>query len=124
MLRRTPKYGGFWQGVTGAIEGNETPFDGARRELMEETQLSPASLFQVDFNYTFPLEEEWKRWYAPGVESVKEFVFLAEISAGSEPTLSFEHDLCEWLPYTPAIARLKWPNNQRALEFCHRHLNS
>jgi dATP pyrophosphohydrolase len=124
MLRRTPPYGGFWQGVTGAIEANETPFDGARRELTEETHLPPASLFQVEFEYTFPLEEEWKRWYAPGVESVKEFVFLAEISDGSEPILSFEHDLYEWMPYAHAMGRLKWPNNQRALEFCNRLLNS
>jgi dATP pyrophosphohydrolase len=124
ILRRTPRYGGFWQGVTGAVEGNETPLDGARRELTEETQLSPASLIQVEFSYTFLLEDEWKPAYAPGVESVTEFVFLAEISDGSEPILSFEHDLYEWMPYAPAMRRLKWPNNQRALEFCNCLLTS
>ena len=124
MMRRSPKYGGFWQGITGAIDENETPLGGARRELKEETQLSPAHLFQVEFNYSFPMEEEWKPWYAPGVESIEECVFLAEISDGSEPILSFEHDLYEWMPYAPAMARLKWPNNQRALEFCNRLLNS
>lgn len=124
MLRRSPKYGGFWQGVTGAIEGNETTIDGARRELTEETQLSPARLFEVEFNYTFPVEEEWKPWYAPGVAFIEEYVFLAEITDGSEPILSFEHDQYEWMPYATAVARLRWANNQRALGFCDRFLSS
>ena len=85
---------------------------------------SPASLIQVEFSYTFLLEDEWKPAYAPGVESVTEFAFLAEISDGSEPILSFEHDLYEWMPYAPAMRRLKWPNNQRALEFCNCLLTS
>jgi dATP pyrophosphohydrolase len=124
ILRRTAKYGGFWQGVTGAVEDSEGPLEGARRELKEEAQLMPARLFKVEFDYTFPLEEEWKWAYAPDVETVKEFVFLAEISVGSEPKLSFEHDQYAWMPYAPAMARLKWPNNRRALEFCNSLLTS
>ena len=104
--------------------GNETLLDGARCELVEETRLSPARLFQVEFECTFALEEEWKWAYAPGIEFVKEFVFLAEIVDRSEPNLSFEHDLYEWMPFTPAMARLKWPNNKRAIEFCNRLLTS
>jgi 8-oxo-dGTP pyrophosphatase MutT (NUDIX family) len=124
MLRRTPKYGGFWQGVTGAPEGDETLLEGAARELREETQLSPTHLFPVEFSYTFPVQEEWKACYAPGTEIIEEFAFLAEIADGSEPTLSFEHDQYEWMPYEPAMARLNWPNNQQALRFCNRLLNS
>jgi 8-oxo-dGTP pyrophosphatase MutT (NUDIX family) len=51
ILRRTPKYGAFWQGVTGAPEVGESLLEGAMRELREETQLVPKSLDQIDFGY-------------------------------------------------------------------------
>lgn len=36
LLRRIPEQGGFWQGVTGGVEGRESLADAARRELIEE----------------------------------------------------------------------------------------
>jgi dihydroneopterin triphosphate diphosphatase len=118
MLQRTTRYGGFWQGVTGAPEGDESLLDGARRELFEETQISPKDVFQVDFSYTFPIDDEWKLAYHPDVKSIDEFVFLAEISYGVEPVLSHEHDCYEWTGIDRARSLLKWPNNRLALEFC------
>ncbi len=111
MLRRTAKYGGFWQGVTGALEGTETLLEGAARELHEETQLSPSNLYQVDLSYTFPMEDEWKWAYHPDVISIDEYVFPAEVAKNAEPVLSFEHDSHEWAGFDRAIRLLKWPNN-------------
>jgi hypothetical protein len=47
-------------------------------------------------------------------------VFLAEITDGAEPKLSFEHDAFEWATFDRALGMLKWPNNQEALAVCHR----
>ena len=40
MLKRVLERGGFWQGVTGGLELNETIPEAAKRELLEETGLS------------------------------------------------------------------------------------
>jgi dATP pyrophosphohydrolase len=122
MLRRTPKYGGFWQGVTGAPETDESHLDGARRELFEETRLLPKDLQQVDFNYSFPVDDDWKWAYDPQVTTIDEYVFLAEIASEVNPVLSFEHDAYEWAEYDRAITLLKWPNNIAALRFCDQLL--
>ena len=119
MLRRTPKYGGFWQGVTGAPEGQESLLEAATRELREETQLSAVNLHQVDFSYSFAVEDEWKWAYHPDVVRIDEFVFLAEVERDVVPILSFEHDHFEWTGYENAMEILKWPNNRHALEFCN-----
>jgi 8-oxo-dGTP pyrophosphatase MutT (NUDIX family) len=123
MLRRTAKYGAFWQGVTGAPEGDESLLEGASRELMEETQLSPETIHQVDFSYSFPVQDDWKWAYHPGVTKIDEFVFLAEMLCGVEPILSFEHDRFEWAHFEQAMTLLKWPNNRDALQFCHQLLH-
>ena len=44
LLRRVPKLGAFWQGVTGAPEVGETLLQGAEREVLEETGFSPVKL--------------------------------------------------------------------------------
>ena len=122
LLRRTPKYGGFWQGVTGAPEVGETLFEGATRELKEETQLLPKTIDQVEFGYSFPVEDDWKWAYDPYVKIIHEYVFLAEIASCVDPVLSPEHDLFEWASFDRAIGLLKWQNNKEALQFCHRLL--
>lgn len=118
MLRRTAKYGGFWQGVTGAPEGEESVLQGAARELREETQLSPLDLYHIDFSYRYPVEDEWKWAYRSDVKHINEQVFLAEVGADADPVLSFEHDSYEWTGFDRAMSLLKWPNNRSALEFC------
>ena len=37
LLRRVRHHGGFWQSVTGSLEGNETHKQAAVREVREET---------------------------------------------------------------------------------------
>ena len=44
LLRRVPRIGGFWQGVTGAPEVGETLIQGAEREVHEETGFSSVNL--------------------------------------------------------------------------------
>jgi dATP pyrophosphohydrolase len=124
MLRRTPKYEGFWQGVTGAPEGTESLEQAAHRELFEETQFTATFLRQLDLKYTFPMQENWKWAYHPETTQIDEYVFLTEWPPATDPVLSFEHDAFRWAPFDDALALLKWPNNRDALIHCNRLLTS
>ncbi len=118
LLRRTPKLGGFWQGVTGAPEGTESLLAAAKRELFEETQFLPSTIRRVDFDYLFLVNDDWKWAYHPDVTSIQEYIFLAAIPGNADPVLSFEHDSSTWVCFERALDLLRWPNNRKALEHC------
>lgn len=122
LLRRVPKLGAFWQGVTGAPEVGETLLQGAEREVLEETGFSPVKLDPIDFSYRFPVLDEWREAYGPEPKEVVEHVFVARVEGG-EPTLSWEHDAWKWCGADEAAGLLKWPNNIEALWRCESFLS-
>ena len=40
----------FWQSVTGSLEKNESPFEAAKREVLEETKIICENYFLQDWN--------------------------------------------------------------------------
>ena len=60
LLRRVPRLGAFWQGVTGAPEVGESLIQGAEREVLEETGFSPVKLDPIDRSYRYPVRDEWR----------------------------------------------------------------
>jgi 8-oxo-dGTP pyrophosphatase MutT (NUDIX family) len=120
LLRRTAELGGFWQGVTGAPEPGESDVDAAVREVREETGYDVAdSIRPIGYRYEIrpgPHSLFWSTLYAPGVDSVTEEVFLAEVGDG-EPTLSTqEHAEFRWCSLAEALELLHYPENRTALE--------
>src|SRR3990170_228144 len=73
LLKRTKQWGGFWQGVSGAPEWEETDAEGALREVLEETSFTVGdSLREIDFRYELlrdsdPDAERWESLYGPDV---------------------------------------------------------
>ena len=122
LLKRNPTRGSFWQGVTGATEKNESLIDAASRELKEETGIIPEYICQVDYSYSFPVESELTSHYPPNTETIREFVFLAEVKPTTIPSLSFEHVEYCWVHFTEGLNLLKWLNNRDALKYCESWL--
>ncbi len=117
LLHRVRELGAFWQGVTGAPEEGEALLQGAAREVLEETGLTPAEICSLDFTYRFPVVDEWREAYGPDPDEIVEHVFVAEVD-GDDPTLSPEHDAWGWHQPEEAASMLKWPNNIEALWRC------
>ncbi len=115
LLKRGPNdpvYSGLWQIVTGTIRSGETAVEAARRELAEETAVTPAGFWVVPYtdSYYDPRSDE---------TSIIPF-FAAQFPPADEPRLSAEHVTYEWLGYAEALSRLVWPGQRLGLETVER----
>lgn len=107
---------GMWQIITGTIGPGETAVQTARRELQEETGLTPMRFWSVPYVSTF---------YDPRNDAVHcSPFFAAQVSPQAEPTLSSEHRRALWLPRREAKRRLVWPSQREGLDRTHDYLIS
>lgn len=113
LLRRVPRFGGFWQGVTGGVDGSEIPLQAAEREVLEETGFSPASFLPINFPFVFPIPDELRHLYDPRFKEFISHRFVAEVESG-EPKLSFEHDAWRWCGLDEATSLLRYQNDAEA----------
>jgi len=123
MLKRVKNRGGFWQGVTGAPENNETLSEGAIRELYEETAYSPLNLIKTDISYIIPMEDRWIDIYPEGTKEIPEYLFIAKIDDPSPPKIDpIEHNDWKWCTFEEAMDLLSLEDNKRALEYVQKFL--
>lgn len=113
LIRRAPErmYPGLWQCVTGRLEDDETPLEGALREVAEETGAGPA-----DIEATY--ETDLVNWFHEVVVGglMSEAVFAARVRPGTEISLSDEHDDARWVDAAGAHALVLWPAYHTAIE--------
>jgi 8-oxo-dGTP pyrophosphatase MutT (NUDIX family) len=110
LLRRAPggRCPGSWEAVHGHIEAGETPAEAARRELAEETGLTPERLYNLSRVETF---------YQHRLDEVALVpVFAAFVADGAPVRTGPEHDRFEWLDSAAARGRFAWPRESRALD--------
>jgi dATP pyrophosphohydrolase len=106
LLRRSPGriLPGLWQCVSGSLEADETPVEGALRELQEETGFGAsqiAGFFDLD---------QVNQFHEPSVRAiVTSSVFAARVGSAAEPVLSHEHDAMRWVSPAEALELAIWP---------------
>lgn len=98
---------GTWETVHGHIDAGENPAAAARRELLEETGLSPQKLYNLSRVESFYIHKTDEIALIP--------VFAAIVPRTAVPKLSAEHDESAWLAPEGAARRFAWPREVRAM---------
>lgn len=110
MARRSEgRYmGGTWQLISGGLEPDETAWQGALRELREETGLTPVAFYRLSTLTNF---------YRPDNDSLNTApMFCAFVAENSAVTINAEHTEFDWINVKQASSRLMWPSDRQALD--------
>lgn len=119
MLERA-SWPGFWQSVTGSVDGEDEPLVlTAAREVREETGIDVGRYRLEDWGIEnrFEIFKKYSNRYAEGVTHNEEHVFGLELSGTLPVQLDpTEHLRYEWLPWKDAAERtLSWSNRDAIL---------
>ena len=98
---------GVWQPVTGGIEGRETAWQAAGREVREETGLNPRRWWALDAPTLI---------YEPARDTLVVLpLFAAELGDDDTPRLSSEHDRMAFVSPALARRRVHWISQRHAI---------
>jgi len=113
IMERADKVG-FWQSVTGSVEGDEAPYDAAIREVYEETGLDVRQFDFQDWRVSnvYEIYPHWRHRYAPGVTENREHLFALLLPEKLPIKLApEEHVRYEWVDWREAAKRVfSWTN--------------
>lgn len=88
LLQTSGERNHIWQNVTGSVDSGESFFEGAKRELLEETGIV-ATPIETKIEYKF-----FDRWQ----KNVIEKVFYVNLENLPQVILSEEHENYKWIP--------------------------
>jgi dihydroneopterin triphosphate diphosphatase len=116
LLRRVQSHGGFWQSVTGSLEGDESHLQAAAREVYEETGYHPRAdeLIELGLVNVFEIAPQWRARYAPGVTHNEEVCFALQVARQDVAVDPLEHDAFAWVDYETAVGMIYWESTRRA----------
>ncbi|NLZ92635.1 MAG: NUDIX pyrophosphatase [Firmicutes bacterium] len=115
LLKRNAALGGYWQPVTGFIEGPETNLEAALREFHEETGIKDyEKVFDPAHHYFFDMNGK----------KCTISVLAIEVKNKPEVILSYEHTTFKWVNFQEASEMLYWKNNVEALTILHQQITA
>jgi dATP pyrophosphohydrolase len=117
LLKRIPSQGGFWQSLTGSLEGDETHRQAAVREIKEETGILAieSDLIDLGLSNVFEIAPKWLPKYPPGTIYNEEVCFALKVPEQEVALDAAEHTDYIWVDYETAMGMLFWDSNRRAL---------
>lgn len=105
---------GFWQGISGGVESEETIFETVKREVFEEAGiLVNENIIKLDSIASIKANVFNHKW-DKSVFVVTEYSFGIEVM-NKNIRLSHEHSDYKWLSYDEAVKYLKHDSNKTAL---------
>ncbi|HSF71490.1 MAG TPA: dihydroneopterin triphosphate diphosphatase [Methylotenera sp.] len=124
LMERADKVG-FWQSVTGSVEGDETPKQAAIREVKEETGLDATQFDLQDWQASnvYEIYPHWRHRYAPGVAENTEHLFGLELPSKLAIKLApDEHVRYQWVDWREAANLVfSWTNVDALKKLGERH---
>jgi dATP pyrophosphohydrolase len=114
LLKRADE--GFWQGIAGGGENEETPLEAAKRETFEETGIDPSSKFiRLDTLESVPVTAfKASSLWGEDVYVIPQLCF-GVFASNHEIKISQEHSTYGWFLYEQAYQILKFDSNKTAL---------
>ncbi|HMS34439.1 MAG TPA: NUDIX pyrophosphatase [Ignavibacteria bacterium] len=112
VFRRSDE--GYWQFVAGGGEGDETIFEAAKRELMEEAGIVSGEIIQLDTVSSVPKSYFRSHAGRKDIYVIPEYCFAVKLKC-EEIKLSAEHTEYIWEKYSTARDMLKYDGNRTAL---------
>ena len=121
LFKRGEKTGGYWQGIAGGGEGNESSLLAAKREAFEEAGIPINNTFiKLKSLSMISVENVCGFKWGQSILVIPEYCYGVMVKT-KILTLSNEHSLYKWLSYKKAQKYLKWDSNKTALwELNHR----
>lgn len=110
LFKVVPTRGHGFQPVTGGVEESESFFQGAQRELHEETGLDPTQGKWIDLNYEFTFESRWG-----GIATERAYLFQLDQPASIQIDPK-EHTEAKWFSVRRALSEVVFENQKKALQ--------
>ncbi len=119
ILKRKLHWRG-WEFPKGGIKKFESKKKSVRREIKEETGLSPFKISRFSFSGKFDYDRKLKD--RPGFVGQDFSLYSVEVKKGKVKVDGKEHDDYKWVTFKEAMKKLKWINQRKSLKVVNNSL--
>ncbi len=121
ILRRKLHWKG-WEFPKGGVRFFETKKIAVKREIKEETGLTPVKIKKFDVSGKYEYDKEYPG--RKGIAGQKFFLYAVELKKEKIKIDKLEHSDYKWLEFEKAIQNLTWPNQKKSMAIVHGWLKN